>query len=661
MRRLHTARARARRALLITLLALPAGAHGAVGPPAIRWQELDADGDGRFDVADIDRMMRSGPNGQPSVDANADGKRDVADVWHMLGLLTRWDRDANGHVDGADALAAGTLRLPRPPARDSVARLALALAREYAGRIPDLSVLQATMNTTWQRPAPEDSAGVAGYYENVGLRALLVRNLDVATWAFAQSAARQPERATAVSNLGFVLIELGRHEDALGVLAHALELRPQSCAAHANIATVFARHRQGSDALRHYRAAAEACPNVGQYRLNVGAALMRMDSTAGALAQFRHAERLTPHDLEAQLMVWSIAPPKAPDMAEFGARWEKRRRHAAEELAREGADPAANPYQPWAEVSPMERVTFLLGDAADRAQEEYESAREGVRETTQRVTEALSAPFVQAEPSCGALKTWLGDFPDAAQKVLDVRADANRRLRSLDQVRRRRTATYQLALDPIILGLFLQEAQGRMSSSGRAGFVEVIDQYEALMEEIRRELKNAYGDAAFDIGEVDPDGYFNEAGESGARIMLGVFAQGRPCDVRAEEMQLKYETSLGADMLLAGVSYKPAECEVRIRAGQGLIAAGTWSPTAGFGFETGVGIEANIGPLAVGRGSYTRIGSDGSITDMTDRSAGVALPGITHVQQLGTSTPAFAAEHAPVGASPFLAGLLGCD
>jgi tetratricopeptide (TPR) repeat protein len=642
---------------LVLLCAVPGLA--AAQTASTGWQALDVNRDGRFDASDIDEIMRRGGQGQPSIDVNRDGKKDLDDFWRLLALLTQWDRDASGFVDGADALPPGTLRLPPAPQRDGTLALADRSAREFAGLVPDLAALQTSMSTTWKAPLTDDDRdATAGYYENIGVRALLVGNLELAGWGFARAVQSQPERVTAVSNLGFVLSELERYDDALELLAWSLKLLPGACAVQANVATIFARHRQTPEALRHYRAAGAACPRTGQYRLNEGAALLRMDSTAAALVAFRAAERLTPLDVEATAMVWSLDPPRMPPLTSLAASWEKERQDMARELAELGEDPGANPYRPWAVTPYEERIHHALITAAEKANAEFDTAREQLRAAMQQRIEALAGPFVPTAPSCGHWRMWVEGVNEMTQAVIDTQVEAQRRVAALDEVRQRKSAANRLAMDPLILSMAMTEGQRRMPTQGRAGFEEPVRYYEMTMEGVRNDLVTARGAAAFNLIELDPDDIFSRA-TSPLYIMAGILME---CEQELAGGGVTLpEPQFGLDIALAGFSLKPGTCEIRIRAGQGLLVAGTWSPIAGFGFEYGTGVDVRMGPVTMGAASYTRIGSDGSITDMTNVSAGVSAGALSSVYELGSATAAFAAQHAPVGASAFLARALGCD
>jgi hypothetical protein len=212
-------------------------------------------------------------------------------------------------------------------------------------------------------------------------------------------------------------------------------------------------------------------------------------------------------------------------------------------------------------------------------------------------------------------------------------------------------------MDPVVLSIAMTEGQRRMPTQGRAGFEEPVRYYEMVMESVRRDFVSARGAHAFNLMELDPDGVFSSA-VAPLYLFAGILLE---CDqdLAGGGVELP-EPQYGLDIALAGLSTKPGTCEIRIRAGQGLLVAGTWSPIAGFGFEYGAGFDVRMGPVTMGAASYTRIGSDGSITDMTNVSAGVSAGALSSVYELGSKTAAFAAQHAPVGASAFLARALGC-
>jgi hypothetical protein len=109
------------------------------------------------------------------------------------------------------------------------------------------------------------------------------------------------------------------------------------------------------------------------------------------------------------------------------------------------------------------------------------------------------------------------------------------------------------------------------------------------------------------------------------------------------------EPAFGLSLGVVGVEWNSQSNEFKLQAGQGLIAAGTWSPTSGFGFQLGVGVSVTEGPFKVKAGNFIKFGSDGSINVDYKGGATVGAGPVSAGWTDSITIPVRAAMYEPVG------------
>lgn len=172
-------------------------------------------------------------------------EREPGNPWglYMLGLSAR----AAGQPERAEEAFRSVLEEDPDHAKSRVnlGRTLLDLGRPGAA----LEVLRPTLRG--EEP-PADAFRVAGNAAWEG------GDRDRARRLYRAAIARDGSDAWAMNNLGLLLVRSGRHEEALGPLARALELRPELTVARNNLGVALERTGHPSLAAEHYRAAAEA-------------------------------------------------------------------------------------------------------------------------------------------------------------------------------------------------------------------------------------------------------------------------------------------------------------------------------------------------------------------------------------------------------------------
>jgi hypothetical protein len=109
-----------------------------------------------------------------------------------------------------------------------------------------------------------------------------------------------PEVATFWNNRACLLRDMGRADDALASLEHALALRPDYAAAWSNRGNVLGDLSQPQEAERSYRRALELAPAFVDAWNNLGLAQIDLDQHAQALSSFERALALDPVSVETR-------------------------------------------------------------------------------------------------------------------------------------------------------------------------------------------------------------------------------------------------------------------------------------------------------------------------------------------------------------------------
>jgi tetratricopeptide (TPR) repeat protein len=111
--------------------------------------------------------------------------------------------------------------------------------------------------------------------------------------------ARNPQCWVGYYNLGDILLQRGRPEEAAAQLRQALQLRPGLADAHTNLGLALFHLGRATDAIAQYRIALQTNPDAADAHNDLGNALNQQGDTQEAIAEFREALRLDPHYADA--------------------------------------------------------------------------------------------------------------------------------------------------------------------------------------------------------------------------------------------------------------------------------------------------------------------------------------------------------------------------
>lgn len=108
-----------------------------------------------------------------------------------------------------------------------------------------------------------------------------------------------PDDAVVHGNLGNVLRDLGKLDDAMTSYRRALEINPNLAGVHSNLGNVLRDLGQTDDAVAYYRRALEISPDFAEAYNNLGAALQAQGKPDEAVESLRQALKINPDYAEA--------------------------------------------------------------------------------------------------------------------------------------------------------------------------------------------------------------------------------------------------------------------------------------------------------------------------------------------------------------------------
>jgi Tfp pilus assembly protein PilF len=633
---------------LLLLCGVPLSAFGA----AADWQRLDVNRDGRFDQEDSRLILKDGM-WRPSIDVNGDGAKDSRDAWHLVVLLSTWDRNADLKVDASDFAPVAPVSLPVANAEAASAIVAKLLRETEPKMAPGL---QLGMAKVWPPAETTTPARQAASYEQVGGIALLEQNLDTAQWGFAKAATADSTRDSALANLAFTLAQTNRIAEALSLLAQALKLQPNSAVTHNNLAWIFARHGQLAEARRHYADAIRLAPSMGQYHLNLGIVALREGDRAGAQQYFVTASRLSPNDGEALRMAIAVQPATPADLRQYERAYEEDQK----KQVAEGNEPGAT----WKELDTEDRMNAVESLTYDPVMNDLQKALQGLaKEFKERVARAVDPCRLQGRHWKEDLDRWRGNKDSCLAAVVGLAKQAQEEARQTAMGFQKNGYAHLLGLDRLFLEMALPEAQNDMAgwsgAQARKAFEATIDRlYTERMRRYQEQMAKARGDGH--SISLEP-----ELNASITLCLLGfmpIVSMGFPPEYyagwnKSEKIDAVQFDMHGLDEPIfslspfpgLGLEWDTKTNEVKLSTGVIIVVSGTWSPTSGFGVQAGVGLEGGAGPLKVDGAAYIKRGSDGSLSLDGELNGGLE-GGPIGVKWGATATaPIRAASHEPVG------------
>ena len=131
-----------------------------------------------------------------------------------------------------------------------------------------------------------------------------VTRVQTGTWAgsealFGHALAVTSDNWMAHNNLGVVLFEKGRKQEAIAHYEEAIRINPDFAEAQNNLGVALDQENRTSEAMEHFHQALRIKPDSVQALDNLGLALAKLDRLPEALERFEQAVRIAPDDARA--------------------------------------------------------------------------------------------------------------------------------------------------------------------------------------------------------------------------------------------------------------------------------------------------------------------------------------------------------------------------
>jgi Flp pilus assembly protein TadD len=137
----------------------------------------------------------------------------------------------------------------------------------------------------------------------------------------------------AYDNLGAVLRQKGRMDEAISEFQKALRIQPNDADSHNNLGTVLRQKGKIDEAISEYRLALQTNPALAEAHYNLGIAFLQKGDTAQAISEYQEALRIDPANTKVQNnLAWLLATCADASL---------RNGDQAVELARQANEPSA--------------------------------------------------------------------------------------------------------------------------------------------------------------------------------------------------------------------------------------------------------------------------------------------------------------------------------
>ncbi len=137
-------------------------------------------------------------------------------------------------------------------------------------------------------------------HTNLGLVLAQTGRIEDAIAHYEQALRIKPDHAEAHNNLGMALAQMGRSEDAIAQYQQALRIKPDFAEAHNNLGVALAHTGKISDAIAHYEQALRIKPDFAEVHCNLAHALERTRRVHEAIEHYEQALRANPDYAPAQ-------------------------------------------------------------------------------------------------------------------------------------------------------------------------------------------------------------------------------------------------------------------------------------------------------------------------------------------------------------------------
>jgi Flp pilus assembly protein TadD len=175
--------------------------------------------------------------------------------------------------------------------------------------------MYADVETLWQTTIQRNpNAWMA--HNNLGAILLQKGKLDEAIAQFRRVQEINPNPVDAQANLGDALLQKKQLDEAIVHYQRAIQIKPDDARAHYNLGNALLLKRQVDEAIAHYQRALELSPNLANVHNNLGILLLQKGEVNEAIYHYQKALELSPTDVMAQAnLAWALAiSPETPSL-----------------------------------------------------------------------------------------------------------------------------------------------------------------------------------------------------------------------------------------------------------------------------------------------------------------------------------------------------------
>ena len=216
----------------------------------------------------------------------------VADHFQYLAAIGPITAAAALIVKGTGLLNERGRRLAKPLLYGMVLSIPFLLTWKQSGMYSDVETLYRTTI------ARNNNCALA--HNNLGLLLMDKGRTDEAMTHCLKALEADPKLGDAHYNVGLLLAKMGRVEEAMAHYLKALELNADHAKTHNNLGSLLEKQGRVDEAMIHYQKALEANPNHAEARNNLGALLARSGRLDKAMAHFLRVLEINPNQRDAQ-------------------------------------------------------------------------------------------------------------------------------------------------------------------------------------------------------------------------------------------------------------------------------------------------------------------------------------------------------------------------
>ena len=614
---------------------------GTGNPIRNDWRNYDINGDGKFDVADIDKLIDRGWH-NIDFDLNEDGKKDVDDVLALFLKLSVMDRSCNRIVNDDDFKPIDPVSLPNTPGIQTVRRIVNECVVQAQSKLP-FDIQQQAFKAIPQGK-PLTLAERTYVYQMAGISGLAQENLDAAKWGFGKAFQTDERSPAAIGSLAFCMAVDGNDKDALLLLAFARYLYRESAPTATSLGWVFARHGQNEEALEYFLEAVFYAPKIAQYHMNLGIILMRLNRKEEAWKAFKEATELEPSDAKKFLFYFITKPTNEPpkekelDQEEFRKSIDVQIREMKEQGYGQDELPT-----PWDQMSPCEQAGLIPEILAARYGEQMEKIAQSYADDLARRMENVIKPFL---PQWDNIKSdwdrYFNGLPVVFKAGINLNFEAEMAAGQREAALTRQMGSELLGYRSFFMESVLQQVQidvnmvinrWRDLPITAQSFAEIkADAYKDALEDNMRYCYKYPIDQAYRWLSTKSSPYGLpfpkvECIEAQDFNLLFLIIPLRCFDIpgycpdedggEPPEIEMPGDNTIGIDLWIVSFEWNTDTNEFEFNAGQGIIVGVTWKPETGFGFQIGAGVRGGAGFMAGEMAIYARF-DEGKCTIQTE-------------------------------------------